>query len=317
MASSRSEMTRGPSRRRADHDGRDRRIPHGRQAASRRSADRDLLGERPGANLPQRHRWRARFWEARRGSSPSTTARDHSRSDDRYADHVGRQRRPDQAGAGTLRFTEVNPIRGATHVQSGKLWLEPPAGGKALAGRCTSVDRRSPPASTCGSPRRHRGHLARCGPGARRVVDQHDDAGSDRPADVLKGGEVVVGGILPHGAPGDAGIDDGRRRRLLDSLGSTLEVTTTFKAFQRQETAVISGGNLVLGGARTFDVRNGPAPIDLRISSNILGGATARAEEGRAPALRSSREQTRMAAPTAIRQARCSSMASSLPARSR
>jgi autotransporter-associated beta strand protein len=178
-------------------------------------------------------------------------------------------------GAGTLRFREINTYSGSTQVQNGKLWLEPPANLPSIAGEL----------------------LIGSGPGPAIVEVRKPNAIADTAAvdvglnsslwintttpevigklTVREGANVLVGNFTAGAKLVTPTLDliGGNIQMFFDE--NTLEVTTSLKTFNSAQTAVISGGNLILGGARTLNVQDGPAAIDLRISSNINGGAFA------------------------------------------
>jgi autotransporter-associated beta strand protein len=177
-------------------------------------------------------------------------------------------------GLGTLRLTASNNYAGLTTVRAGNLWLEPPAGGQSIAGglivggfaQPASVDVRRP------------GAIADTSPVSVTTLGQlwintttPEVIGT---LTVFNTGTVLVGNFT-NGArlvTPALSMQGGRVLTFFDN--NTLEVTTTLRAFSEdQETATISGGNLVLGGERKFEVLDGPAAVDFRVSAKILGGA--------------------------------------------
>ena len=178
-----------------------------------------------------------------------------------------------KTGAGTLRFTEINTYPGTTQVTSGILRLEPPANLPAIAGVLTIgganpafVEVREPNsiADTSAVIVDQKGEL-------RIITGTPEVIGS---LTIRKGSKVLLNGTAAKLVTPTLNMEGGRVEMSFDP--AVLEVTTTFKATSSgDETAVISGGNLLLGGARTLTVGNGPVAIDLRIASKINGGATA------------------------------------------
>ena len=150
-----------------------------------------------------------------------------------------------------------------------------PRGGKASPVRCTSVDLRSPPASTCGArapsptPRPLRsGRSAGCGSTRRRRKRSARSKCS-------KGGEVVVGGNFANTARlvTPALSMEGGRVFVIprQHTGSDHDVEGLIRVIRkrRRSSAAISS-SAANGSSRCS---TGRRPIDLRVSANILGGA--------------------------------------------
>jgi autotransporter-associated beta strand protein len=179
-----------------------------------------------------------------------------------------------QFGTGTLRMTGANTYKGLTAVQSGRLWLEPPAGGSSVLGGLTIgsfgpaiVEVRKPNAIADNES-------VFIGPNASLWINTTTPEVINRLA-VRYGGTVLVGNFTAGArlVTSELALEGSTIQMFFDE--NTLEVTSSLKAMSTDgpKAAVISGGNLVLGGARTIELQNGPEAIDLRISSKILGGA--------------------------------------------
>jgi autotransporter-associated beta strand protein len=180
-----------------------------------------------------------------------------------------------KTGNGTLMLREVNTYSGATTVQSGKLWLEPPANLPAIAGTL-SIGSASPAVVEVRRPNSISDTSA-------VIVGLNGSLWINTTTPevigklyVRKGANVKVGNFTQGAKLVTPALEMEGGSIEMFMPQNTLEVTTTLDVDTvSEETASISDGTLVLGGTRTLDVSNGPAPVDLRISSKITGGAAA------------------------------------------
>lgn len=180
-----------------------------------------------------------------------------------------------KTGPGTLRFRGGNTYPGTTQVLAGKLRMEPPAGARSIVGALSIGSGQSLAiADAVGVDALPDNRTVLVGQTGVLWINTTAPE-TIGPLTVTKGGAVMVGNLSAVSVrliTPSLSMEGGSVQMFFGM--NILEVTGALNATSKdQETAEITDGQLVLGGARIIQVIDRPAAIDLRITSRITGGA--------------------------------------------